>query len=102
MPSSATPWWRPPWRRLRGAYRGYYRAVAEATPLKIVLYTNSRFSELDLTPGLLERLVELPTVRYIKDASTNTGRLLSLITRFGDRLKVFAGALARAALPETV
>jgi 4-hydroxy-tetrahydrodipicolinate synthase len=70
----------------------YYRAVAGASGLPIVLYTNPRFSEFDLTPALLDRLVELPTVRYVKDASTNTGRVLSLITRFGDRLKVFAAS----------
>ncbi len=70
----------------------YYRAVAGATPLPIVLYTNPRFSEFDLSPSLLERLVELPTIRYVKDASTNTGRLLSLLNRFGDRLRVFAAS----------
>lgn len=70
----------------------YYRAVAGATPLPIVLYTNPRFSELDLSLSLLDRLVELPSIRYVKDASTNTGRLLSLLTRFGDRLRVFAAS----------
>lgn len=33
----------------------YYRAVADATPLPIVLYTNPRFSEFDLSPSLLDR-----------------------------------------------
>jgi 4-hydroxy-tetrahydrodipicolinate synthase len=70
----------------------YYRAVAEATPLPIVLYTNPRFSEFDLPLPLLERLADLPTVRYLKDASTNTGRLLSVLNRLGDRLRVFAAS----------
>ncbi|HET7874998.1 MAG TPA: dihydrodipicolinate synthase family protein, partial [Methylomirabilota bacterium] len=70
----------------------YYRTIAEATALPIVLYTNPRFSEFDLTLPFLERLVALPTVRYLKDASTNTGRLLTLLNRFGHRLRVFAAS----------
>jgi len=71
---------------------GYYRAVVEATSVPIVLYTNPRFSEFDLTLPLLARLVELPRVGYLKDASTNTGRLLSVLNRFGDRLRVFSAS----------
>lgn len=74
------------------AAAAYYEAVAAATPLPIVLYTNPRFSEFDLTPSLLERLLALPTVRYLKDASTNTGRLLTILDRFGDRLRLFSAS----------
>jgi 4-hydroxy-tetrahydrodipicolinate synthase len=70
----------------------YYRAVAAATPLPLVLYTNPRFSEFDLSPALVERLLELPTVQYLKDASTNTGRILTLMNRVGPRLKIFAAS----------
>jgi 4-hydroxy-tetrahydrodipicolinate synthase len=70
----------------------YYRAIAAATPLPLVLYTNPRFSEFDLSLALVERLLELPTVQYIKDASTNTGRLLSLANRFGGRLRIFSAS----------
>jgi 4-hydroxy-tetrahydrodipicolinate synthase len=70
----------------------YYRAVAAATALPLVLYTNPRFSEFDLSLTLVERLLELPTVRYLKDASTNTGRILSLMNRVGPRLRVFAAS----------
>jgi 4-hydroxy-tetrahydrodipicolinate synthase len=74
------------------AAASYYRAVADATPLPLVLYTNPRFSELDLTLTLLDSLVALPTVRYLKDASTNTGRLLTIRNRFGDRLRIFSAS----------
>jgi hypothetical protein len=37
---------------------------------------------------VIARLSEHPRIRYIKDASTNTGRLLSIMNRCG--LKVFA------------
>jgi 4-hydroxy-tetrahydrodipicolinate synthase len=74
------------------AAASYYRAVAGATRLPLVLYTNPRFSEFTLTLSLLDRLVELPTVRYLKDASTNTGHLLTIRNRFGDRLRLFSAS----------
>jgi 4-hydroxy-tetrahydrodipicolinate synthase len=40
-----------------------------------------------------------PRIRYIKDASTNTGRLLSIINRCGDKLAVFS---ASAHIPAAV
>jgi 4-hydroxy-tetrahydrodipicolinate synthase len=33
-----------------------------------------------------------PRIRYIKDASTNTGRLLSIMNRCGESLRVFAAS----------
>ena len=34
----------------------------------------------------------MPNIRYIKDASTNTGRLLSIINQMDGRMKVFAAS----------
>jgi 4-hydroxy-tetrahydrodipicolinate synthase len=48
---------------------------------------------------VIARLSEHPRIRYIKDASTNTGRLLSIINRCGDRLGVFS---ASAHIPAAV
>jgi 4-hydroxy-tetrahydrodipicolinate synthase len=41
----------------------------------------------------------VPNIRYIKDASTNTGRLLSIMERVDGRIKVFA---ASSHIPATV
>ena len=41
----------------------------------------------------------MPNIRYIKDASTNTGRLLSIMERVDGRIKVFA---ASSHIPATV
>jgi 4-hydroxy-tetrahydrodipicolinate synthase len=77
----------------------YFRAVAGATGLPVVLYTNPQFQRSDLSVPVIRRLSELPTIRYIKDASTNTGRLLSILNATGGRLKVFA---ASAHIPTAV
>ena len=70
----------------------YFRAVAEATDGPVVLYTNPQFQRSDLSLPVIRRLCEVPNIRYIKDASTNTGRLLSIINETEGRMKVFAAS----------
>jgi 4-hydroxy-tetrahydrodipicolinate synthase len=59
----------------------YFRAIADAVEVPVVLYTNPQFQRSDLALDVIARLAEHPRVRYIKDASTNTGRLLSIMNR---------------------
>lgn len=70
----------------------YFKAVAEAVTLPVVLYTNPNFQRSDLTLPVIDRLSHIPNVRYIKDASFNTGRLLSIINRVRGRMQVFAAS----------
>lgn len=70
----------------------YFTAVANAVDLPVVIYTNPNFQRADLTLSAIDRLADVPNIRYIKDASTNTGRLLSIINLAGDRLRVFAAS----------
>jgi 4-hydroxy-tetrahydrodipicolinate synthase len=70
----------------------YFRAVAEATDGPVVLYTNPQFQRSDLSLPVIQRLAEVPNIRYLKDASTNTGRLLSILNETGGRLGVFAAS----------
>ncbi|NWP84904.1 dihydrodipicolinate synthase family protein, partial [Escherichia coli] len=55
----------------------YFRAIADAVDIPVVIYTNPQFQRSDLTLDVIERLAAHPRIGYIKDASTNTGRLLS-------------------------
>jgi 4-hydroxy-tetrahydrodipicolinate synthase len=70
----------------------YFSAMAKAVSVPLVLYTNPNFQRSDLSLPVIDRLSRLPNVGYIKDASSNTGRLLSIINRMGDRMKVFAAS----------
>ena len=69
----------------------YFRAIADAVEVPVVLYTNPQFQRTDLSLDVIGRLSEHPRIRYIKDASTNTGRLLSIMNRC-ERLKVFSAS----------
>jgi 4-hydroxy-tetrahydrodipicolinate synthase len=76
----------------------YFRAIADAIDIPVVLYTNPQFQRSDLTLDVIARLSTHPRIRYIKDASTNTGRLLSIMNRCPE-MKVFS---ASAHIPAAV
>ncbi|MFK0164888.1 dihydrodipicolinate synthase family protein [Rhizobium sp. NPDC090279] len=71
----------------------YFTAIAKAAKGRpVVLYTNPQFQRSDLSLPVIERLSHVDNIRYIKDASTNTGRLLSIIERTRGRMEVFAAS----------
>ena len=72
--------------------QAYFKAIAEAVTLPVVLYTNPNFQRSDLSLPVIDRLSRMPNIRYIKDASYNTGRLLSIINRVEGRMAVFAAS----------
>jgi 4-hydroxy-tetrahydrodipicolinate synthase len=77
----------------------YFRAIADAVRIPVVIYTNPQFQRSDLTLDVIQRLAAHPRIGYIKDASTNTGRLLSIMNRCGDSIRVFS---ASAHIPAAV
>jgi len=74
-----------------GVY-AYFKAIGEAVSVPVVLYTNPSFQRSDLSLPVIEQLSRVPSIRYIKDASVNTGRLLSIINRVEGRMQVFAAS----------
>jgi len=70
----------------------YFRAIADAVDGPVVLYTNPQFQRSDLSLPVIRKLSAVPNIRYIKDASTNTGRLLSILDETEGRMKVFAAS----------
>lgn len=77
----------------------YFRAIADAVDIPVVIYTNPQFQRADLSLDVIARLAAHPRIGYIKDASTNTGRLLSIMNRCGDDIRVFS---ASAHIPAAV
>jgi 4-hydroxy-tetrahydrodipicolinate synthase len=77
----------------------YFRAIADAVDIPVVIYTNPQFQRSDLSLDVIARLAAHPRIQYIKDASTNTGRLLSIMNRCGDAIGVFS---ASAHIPAAV
>src|SRR6476619_7403247 len=76
----------------------YFRAIADAVDIPVVLYTNPQFQRSDLSLDTIAKLATHPRIKHIKDASTNTGRLLSIMNRCPE-MKVFS---ASAHIPAAV
>ena len=74
-----------------GVY-AYFKAIADAVSLPLALYTNPNFQRSDLSLPVIERLSHVPNIKYIKDASVNTGRLMSIINQVQGRMEVFAAS----------
>ena len=70
----------------------YFKSIAKAVSLPVVLYTNPNFQRSDLSLSVIDRLSRIANINYIKDASSNTGRLLSIINRVEGRMQVFAAS----------
>ncbi len=70
----------------------YFRSIAEAVSCPIVLYTNPSFSSTNLSPDVIEALTAIPNIEYLKDASANTGNLLTVMNRVGKKIKIFSAS----------
>ena len=70
----------------------YFKAIAESVSIPVVLYTNPSFQRSDLSLPVIDRLSHIPSIKYLKDASSNTGRLLSIINRVQGRMQVFSAS----------
>ena len=76
----------------RGIER-HFRSIAEAFPeISMTLYTNPGLLGSDIPMDVLETLSHIPNIEYVKDASGHTGRILTLLNRMGERIKVFSAS----------
>ena len=72
----------------------HIRAVGEASGLPIMLYNIPRRIGKALTPDLIEALCEVPSVAALKQSSPSFDDLSEVLSRCGDRLRIFAGGSA--------
>ncbi len=76
----------------RGIER-HFRTLADAFPeTSMTLYTNPGVLGSDIPLDVLDTLSYIPNIEYVKDASGNTGRILTLLNRMGKRIKVFSAS----------
>ncbi|WP_028605855.1 dihydrodipicolinate synthase family protein [Ottowia thiooxydans] len=69
----------------------FYKTVARASNLPILLYNNPRGYGVDLTADILTELMSEPTIVAMKEESYETHRITELMTRFAGRLNVVCG-----------
>jgi len=69
----------------------YYRAIARATKLGIMIYNNPRGYGVDMRPELLDQLQSEANIVAVKEESYDTTRVTDLYNQFGDRFVLFCG-----------
>jgi len=74
----------------------YFSSIANVVTCPIVIYNNPRFSKTDISFDLIKELAEIPNVKYLKDASGNTGKLLTIVNNIGNKIELFS---ASASIP---
>jgi 4-hydroxy-tetrahydrodipicolinate synthase len=79
-------------RRSERDVLGFFEAIAGACSLPLILFNYPSFTGIDLTPGLVERLLAIDSVRFIKESTGDSRRVSALLRRFSGRLQVVCGA----------
>lgn len=70
----------------------HFRTIARAVSCPVTLYTNPKFSKWDFTIPMLKELAKEPNILYLKDASGNIGKLLSIVNALQHRIKIFSAS----------
>lgn len=69
----------------------WFKAVAAATDLPIMIYNNPIAYKVDVTPPVLRELADVPTIRCIKEESGDIRRVTDIYNALGTRFSVFCG-----------
>lgn len=69
----------------------HLRAVADASDLPIMLYNNPAAYRVNIELDVLGRLADVPTIKAIKESSSDTRRYTDVYNAFGDRFVLMAG-----------
>jgi 4-hydroxy-tetrahydrodipicolinate synthase len=69
----------------------YFTTVARSTDLPICLYANPGLT-VDLPPAIVGELSHVPSIQYFKEASGNTGRILTVMNLVEGRIKMMSAS----------
>jgi 4-hydroxy-tetrahydrodipicolinate synthase len=69
----------------------WYRAIAEASDLPVMIYNNPIAYKVDVDVETLKALVEVPRIVAIKEETGDIRRVTDLFNAFGDRFDTFCG-----------
>jgi 4-hydroxy-tetrahydrodipicolinate synthase len=69
----------------------YYRTMAKATDLDIMVYNNPVAYQIDVTPPMFAELADEPHFVAIKESSADLRRITDIINLVGDRYAIFTG-----------
>lgn len=69
----------------------FFKAVAHAVALPIMIYNNPIDYKVMVTPEMFEELKECENINAVKESTRDTSNVTVMINRFGDRYKILCG-----------
>ncbi|MBS1746779.1 MAG: dihydrodipicolinate synthase family protein [Bacteroidetes bacterium] len=69
----------------------YFKAVASATDLPIILYNNPFDYKVEITIPMFDELVDVPSIQAVKESTRDVTNVTRMINRFGERFKLLCG-----------
>jgi len=69
----------------------YFRAIASATSLPLMIYNNPVDYKIEVTLDMFESLAEYPNVQAVKESTRNISNIIRMQNRFGKRFKLLTG-----------
>lgn len=85
---SVTPYYNKPTQE--GLYR-HFRALAEAVPLPVIVYSVQGRTAVNVEPSTLARLAEIENIVAVKEASGNLAQIASVIHKVPETFAVLSG-----------
>jgi 4-hydroxy-tetrahydrodipicolinate synthase len=85
---SVTPYYNKPTQE--GLYQ-HYRAIAEAVPLPIILYSVQGRTGVNVEPATVKRLAAIENIVGIKEASGNVSQMAAILNAVPDDFTVLSG-----------
>jgi len=70
----------------------HYQAVADASPIPILMYNVPKFTHVDLMPETVARAAEHPNIVGMKDSSASVAKLADIVRLTGADFQVLVGA----------
>ena len=69
----------------------YIGAVAESTPLPIMIYNNPVDYKIEVTLDMFEQLAVYKNIQAVKESTRNVSNVTRMFNRFGNRYAIFTG-----------
>lgn len=69
----------------------YFKAVATATDLPILIYNNPVDYGIYVTLEMFDELIKYPTIQAVKESTRDLANVTRMINRFGKRIKILGG-----------
>ncbi len=69
----------------------YISAVAESTPLPIMIYNNPVDYKIEVTLDMFEKLAVYDNIQAVKESTRNVSNVTKMINRFGNRFAILTG-----------